>query len=264
MGSCRHELPLFFAILLGSGVAAPIHGWTPGTERSIAREGARLAPPDLHRQIVRRNGAFERGVGARDGWAPGERLDDALVRETTRAVKMIQTPEHFDDVVYQLGVVCRLVAVAHDPLIASDADREEGRFAADYPRYAESADGRFPLVFYGFRRGFDDPKDVARLVVEAVEHGRSLYPSIGREYRRISFGRGAERFDDRSTAFGVTSLAWTYAATDVGEVLRYIWLQAGGADPRQRLPTRGAGARLLRIPRSAPRTTPRNSPRASR
>lgn len=248
MNAPRHALLLFFTILLGTSAVAPAGAWTPATEASIAREGARMAPPDLHRQIVRRRRAFERGLAARSGWAPGERLDDALVREVARAVRMIRTPEPFDDVVQQLGVVCRLLAVAHDPLVASDADRAEGRYAADYAGYAESADGRFPLVFYGFRRGFDDPRDIARLVSEAVEHGRTLYPSIGREYRRIGFARGVDRFDDRSTAFGVTSLAWNYAATDVGEVLRYIWLQAGGADPRARLPARGS--KLLRIPRS--------------
>lgn len=248
MNRCRHAFTAFFALLLSAFAASPAAAWTPATELSIAREGARLAPPDLHRQIARRMRFFEQGVRARTGWNPGERLDDALVRETGRAVALIQAPAPFDDVVFQLGVVCRLVAVAHDPLLASDRDREEARYAADYARYAESADSRFPLVFYGFRRSFDAPDDLARLVVEALDHGRTLYPSIGREYRRIGFGRGVDRFDDRSTAFGVTSLAWSYGATDVGEILRYVWLRAGGADPRPRLPVRGG--RLLRIPRS--------------
>lgn len=244
----RHALAglcLVASLTLGPEVA---RAWTPATEVSIAKEGARFAPADLHRQIARRQRAFTRGVESRGGWAPGERLDVAVVREVARAVRMLRTPEPFDQVVEQLGVVCRLVAVAHDPLVASDADREESRYAADYARYAESASARFPLVFYGFRRDFDEPRDVARLVAEAVERGRSLYPAVGREYRRIRFGRGTALFDDRSTAFGVTSLAWSHAASDVGEVLRYIWLQAGGADDRRRLPARGG--RLLRIPRA--------------
>lgn len=237
-------------LILGALEIAPekAWAWTPATELSIAREGSRFAPSDLHRQIARRQRALTRGIESRGGWAPGERLDDAVVREVARAVRMLRTPEPFDEVVAQLGVVCRLVAIAHDPLVASDADREESRYAADYARYAESAAGRFPLVFYGFRRDFDDPKDVAKLVAEAVARGRSLYPSLGREYRRIQFGRGTALFDDRSTAFGVSSLAWSHAASDVGEVLRYIWLQAGGADDRRHLPSRGG--RLLRIPRS--------------
>ena len=55
-------------------------------------------------------------------------------------------------------------------------------------------------------------------------------------------------FDDRSTAFGVGSLAFSHAVTDVTLVLRYIWLAAGGIDDRANLPA--GGTRLTLLPRS--------------
>ena len=57
-------------------------------------------------------------------------------------------------------------------------------------------------------------------------------------------------FDDRSSAFGVASVAWSHAVTDVALVLRYIWLRAGGADERTGLSS--VGGRLQLIPRSRP------------
>ena len=71
---------------------------------------------------------------------------------------------------------------------------------------------------------------------------------IGREYRRIGFSSGIGRFDDRSTAFGVASIAFSHAVTDVTLALRYIWLTAGGIDDRANLPA--GGTRLTVLPRA--------------
>ncbi len=161
--------------------------------------------------------------------------------------------------VHQLGVVAHFVADAHNPLNSADSDPEEARYYADYLRYAESAEPRFPLVFYGFRAGFDDPRALDRLVADALARGRLLYPLVGREYRRIGFAGGVASFDDRSTAFGVTSIEFSRAASDIAQVLRYIWLRAGGADPRTALPVRGEDL-LVRIPR----TTVKRSPASDR
>ena len=82
-----------------------------------------------------------------------------------------------------------------------------------------------------------------------LRRGRQLYPMIGREYRRIDFASGLGRFDDRSTAFGVGSLAFSHAVPDVTLVLRYIWLAAGGMDDRTNLPA--GGTQLTVLPRTA-------------
>jgi hypothetical protein len=71
---------------------------------------------------------------------------------------------------------------------------------------------------------------------------------IGREYRRIDFASGQGRFDDRSTAFGVASVAFSHAVTDVTLALRYIWLASGGIDDRANLPA--GGTRLMLLPRA--------------
>lgn len=250
------------ASFIGIALApAPLRAWTPGFETALASEASRLAPPDLARQIERREEELRRGVvaaasageagrlaGRRAGSDPTSALADALVAESERAVVMIRELSPFDDVVHQLGVVAHLVAQAHNPLEAGDADPREGEYFADYARYAASAEPRFPLVFYGLRPRFDEPADLRALVAEALAGGRDLYPALAREYARIGYASGVGRFDDRSTAFGVTSIAFSRAASDIAQVLRYIWLRAGGTDQRTALPRRG-GRQLVRIPR---------------
>jgi len=82
----------------------------------------------------------------------------------------------------------------------------------------------------------------------AVIGDRERYAEVGREYRRIDFASGVAAFDDHSTAFGVASLAFSHAVTDVASVLRYIWLRAGGGDSRSGLAA--TGSRVVLLPRA--------------
>lgn len=248
-------LAAFLAAVLPARASA---AFTPRTQQRIAAEAARLAPPDLARQIERRREQFLAGVAepfhdersARHTAAPGGVLDRIVVEEAHRAVAAIRDHRPFDEVVRQLGVVAHFVADANYPLNTAASDPREADFFADYARYVDSAEPRLPLVFYGLAPALDRRPDVAPLMSLTLARGRRLYPLVGREYRRIGFVSGVGRFDDRSTAFGVASLSFSHAVTDVARVLRWIWLQSGGADPRTALPERGG--HLLRIPRLPP------------
>jgi hypothetical protein len=245
-------------LLLVSGVFAPVRAWTPATQISISAEAARLVPPDLARQLARRNRLFREGVLApfqetgpsqhfkhSDGTGT---LDRALSVEVAAAIQAIEEHRPFDDVVGRLGRVAHFVADTDDPL-AADADADTPRYLADYLRYAETAMPRFPLVFYGLEPS-NRSVGVTPLVSNALARGRQLVPLITDAYRAIGFASGIGTFDDRSTAFGAASVSFSHAVTDVVQVLRYIWIQAGGNDERNGLPA--AGTRLLLLPRTAP------------
>jgi len=246
------------AVLLGIGLASPAVAWTPSTQTVIAREAARLAPPDLARQIEKHRAAFEEGVNApftdtdssrhmKNADGSGQ-LDKVLAAEVAAAIAAIRGHKPFEEVVRRLGAVSHYAADANNPLAASGDDAEERRYFVDYLRYAETAEPRFPLVFYGLLPGLDGSRDLSPLIDSALRRGRELYPLIGGEYRRIDFASGLGRFDDRSTAFGVASVAFSHAVTDVALALRYIWLAAGGVDDRANLPA--GGSRLMLLPRS--------------
>jgi hypothetical protein len=238
--------------------AGPAAAWTPATQKVIAREAARLSPPDLSRQIEKHRRAFDEGVQAPfadtdagrhrkhpDG--SGE-LDRVILDEAAAAVAAIRDHKPFEEIVRRLGVVSHYVADANNPLAASADDPEQRRYFVDYLRYAETAEPRFPLIFYGLMPRLDAGKDLSPLVDAALKRGRELAPAIAGEYRRIDFASGIGRFDDRSTAFGVASVSFSHAVTDVTLALRYIWLAAGGIDDRANLPA--GGTRLVVLPRA--------------
>jgi hypothetical protein len=242
---------LYIRVALGlvylAGATSPAAAWAPATQVTIAREAARLSPPDLARQIDRHRRAFEEGVANAAGSGP---LDRAAVDAVAAAVAAIRGHQPFEEIVRRLGTAAHWVAEANDPLASSGADPEAGRYAADYSRYVETAEPRFPLVFYGVQPELEAKRDLSPLIAAALRRGRELSPMIGLEYRRIGFASGIGQFDDRSSAFGAAALAFSHAVTDVTLALRYIWITAGGIDGRANLPARGT--QLTVLPRSAP------------
>ena len=256
----RLYIRLALGLVCVPGAALPAAAWTPVTQVTIAREAARLSPPDLARQIEKHRRAYEEGVKAPFSDAdPGRhmknpdgsgQLDRAAMEAVEAAIAAIRGHQPFEEIVRRLGVVSHFMADADDPLAASAADADEGRYFADYLRYVETAEPRFPLVFYGVQPGLESQRDLSPLIAAALRRGREIYPMIGREYRRIGFVSGLGLFDDRSTAFGAASLAFSHAVTDVTLALRYIWITAGGVDDRAHLPA--GGTRLTVLPRAAP------------
>lgn len=245
-----------FAALLGALAASPAPAWTPESQRVIAASAARLAPPDLHRQIARNRDSYLLGAvdPLRDGHPENHvknpdgsgRLDEMITLAVDNAVRSIQAHRPFNEIVYRLGVAAHYVADASNPLAVADGDPSEDRYANDFLHYLESTEPRLRTVFYGFPTTFNGDRDLPRLVDDALRRGRDLYPLVGREYRRVGFRSGVGAFSDRSTAFGVASLAYSHAQSDVAEMLRLVWLAAGGMDARPRLPVRGR--QILQLP----------------
>lgn len=257
--SAAKSLP-WATLFLGLLAAAPAEGWSPATQAVIAEEAAALAPRDLARQIAKHKKQLEAGVVApfsdRDAGAHMEDEDGtgSLARtisaEVEATIAAIRDHRTFAEVVQRLGMVSHYVADANNPLNTSAADGQEGRYFRDYLRYVDSALPRFPLTFFGLEPGLERAADVSPLIRRTLSRSRTYYPMIGLEYRRVGYAAGEGVFDDRSTAFGVSSLAFSHAVTDVAQVFRYIWLKAGGADPRRGLPL--AGRHLVVLPRTAP------------
>ena len=251
-------------ILLGAALQTPCFAWTPTSQLEIAAEAARLAPPDLARQLLRHEDRFRRGVvdafHERDALRHMRNtdgtgiLDRVIVDEADHAVDMIRRHLPFADIAYQLGRVSHFVADADNPLNASQADPIEGTYFADYLFYMQAVEVRFARVFYGADQTLARSPGRASLQVfvnHVLTRSRLLYPLIGAEYRRIGTVNGQGLFDDRSTAFAVAALSFSHALTDSAAVLRDIWLRSGGGDPRGRSAIEAE--RLLVLP---PRTVP--------
>ncbi len=235
---CNHHSRAFaLLLLLGLLIAAPGSAWTTDTKIAMADHALRVAPPDLVRQIERHHKRYHAGIEAAGKSDPGGNasgpapLAEPIIKaEVDRAVQSIIEHQPFSDIVFRLGVVAYWVAAANDPLSPTAVDTTRPPYWQDYSRYLQQASQRFAVLYYGHDRQFDSPEELEALLQRTRLRCQGLAPQVAQEYRRIGSLEGSRLFDDRSTAFGVGSVAFSHGVSDIAGVLRYIWLAAGGAD----------------------------------
>ena len=106
--------------------------------------------------------------------------------------------------------------------MATDQDLEPEH--ADFEHYFERRMERFPTVFYGLDPHFGLPQYLDR----SLHRTANFAPLMSEEYFRGGTRHTSVEFDDRSTAFGVASICYSHAITDIVNVDYYIWREAGG------------------------------------
>ena len=225
--------------------SSPAVAWSPETTVAIAEQALVLAPPHLGRQLERHKSRYREGVltpfkqsgGTKQGLAlPPEVLRQAIDREAQNAIKAIEGHVPFDEVILRMGVVASYMAATNYPLLSEMTAESRPAYLLDYPAFVESAFPRFSVVFYGAGRLVESKADLESVIDAAFSRSRRIRPLISLEYDRIGVPNGLELFDDRSTAFGISSMAYSNAVSDVVAVLRYIWLAGGGIDSNDLLP----------------------------
>ena len=236
----RALLALFLTTL-----ALPAAAWTRAADQRIATKAAQLAPPDLRELLTQFDGDYKAGLAeARvDEGTEGHRyhvssrsgrLRDRLDRETATTIAMIRKGDPMREVVARLGVLAHLVADANNPFhIAHDAELASSQ--KDYEQYFERRLGKFPTVFYGLSPNFRPLPYFDRTFARSAR----FFPLLREEYFRHGQRRSSTEFDDRSTAFGIASVSYSRAVSDLVNLYYYIWREAGG-DVRSTTVMRGS------------------------
>ena len=220
-------------MVLMIGWASPSAAWTPSTRVAMAEAALLIAPPDFERQISKHKRRFREGITtAAQADVAGRSIDEVIQSQTDATIRAIINHQPFSDIVFQAGVVSYFVASANNPVMTAGAGQPTQDHRFDYFRYLQSASGRFPVLYYGEGRDIENPEALSTLIGTSVKRSRKMAPMIASEYKRIGTIDGVNLFDDRSTAFGVGSLAYSHAVSDMAGVLRYIWIAAGGIDTR--------------------------------
>ncbi len=239
-------------LLLTLITASPVHAWTRVVDQKIAQKAAALAPGDLRMLIEEFDADYKAGIArgldeegrdthryfilSRQG-----KLREQITAETNATVAMIRKGLPMRQVVERLGYLSHFVADANNPFHVANDDAMLNAVQDDFERYQERRLGKFPTVFYGLDNQFRLETYLNNTLVRAS----SFYPILRVEYFRDDSLRSSSDFDDRSTAFGVASLSYSHAVTDVVNLYFHIWSEAGG-DVRSAPLLRGGN--LLRNP----------------
>ena len=211
------------------------HAWTRVSDQRIATKGAALAPPDLRMLLQKFDTNYKAGIDRAEAEEGSEshhyfvlsksgKLRERIERETRATIAAIRKGDPMSMVVERLGVLAHLIADANNPFHTSDADARLGPAHNDFEQYFERRMSKFPTVFYGLEENFQ----LAPYLDETMARSSKFYPLMSEEYFRGGTLHTSADFDDRSTAFGVASVCYSHAVTDLVNLYYYIWREAGG------------------------------------
>ena len=225
----KRVLPAILILLFSSSV----YGWTSAGDQRIALKAAQLAPPDLRVLIDRFEPEYKQGLARaqsdegseshRHGSHSG-RLSERIERETEGAVAMIRTGQPMGMVVERLGFLAHFVADLNNPFHISSSDPRLEASHLDYEQYFERRLSKFPTVFYGLEPALQ----LRPYLDRTIRRTERFYPLMAEEYFRHGSRRSSREFDDRSTAFGIASICYSRAVSDLVNLYYYIWRHAGG------------------------------------
>jgi hypothetical protein len=222
-------------VLFAAFLPLSAFAWTRASDEKIAKKSVALAPPDLRLVIEKFEGDYKRGleraqaeeatdthhffVLSREG-----KLRERIERETRTAIDMIRTGDPMSHVAERLGMLAHLVADANNPFHVANDDPKLAASHNDFEQYFERRLSKFPTVFYGLERNFR----LTQYLDKTFARSAKFYPLVREEYFRTGERRTSASFDDRSTAFGVASVCYSRAVTDLVNLYYFIWKEAGG------------------------------------
>lgn len=198
-------------------------------------KSAQLAPPDLRLLLDRFQSEYKQGLerAQADEGSEGHhyfvlsrsgKLRERIERQTATTIAMIRKREPMPVVVERLGELAHLVADANNPFHIANDDPRLDASHNDFEQYFERRMPKFATVFYGLDPGFRLGDYLDRTFTRTGK----FYPLMSEEYFRFGERRTSAEFDDRSTAFGVASVCYSHAVTDLVNLYYYIWREAGG------------------------------------
>lgn len=224
--------------------------WTRASDERIAKKAAALAPPDLSMLIEKFDGDYKTGLARAQSDEGSDlhhyfvlsrqgRLREGIERETRLSIQMIRKGDPMSDVVQRLGILAHLVADANNPFHVANDDPRLAESHNDFETFFERRLSKFPTVFYGLEPNFQLSNYVDRILARSSK----FYPLVREEYFRGGTRRTSADFDDRSTAFGVASVSYSRAVSDLVNLYYFIWKEAGG-DVRSAALMRGGNLTL--------------------
>ncbi len=208
--------------------------WSPYVREKMVGDALKVAPPVLARIILRHPDALREGLAraAASEGSPEHRQDGddaasgaaaSLAAVARRAVAALDGHRPMADVVFHLGVMAHLAADLNDPFLATPAGISSA-YAPDFALYAERNARRFPVVFYGYDLHAPEPGD--RVAAEEQRRARGYFAHLERAYAEAE-GSSAS-FDVRSIPFGVASICYSRAVTDIARSWLHVWRLARG------------------------------------
>ncbi len=256
--------PIVFAGLLVVVLCPSVSlSWTDATRTRMVRDALKVTPPALSAILEHHRLELDRGMLApsrREGeevhfqHADGRKgLAAAGVEQKIEAVRRIlERHGSLRRFVYEMGALAHFVADVNFPLNASDDDPREPLYRDAYSRFIETSLAKIPFVFDRDVPIELEENDLREFIMSRARQAVRGYALIGPAFNDDGSPSSASALDERSLPFGIASLSYSRATTDIARIWRYVWGSVDGdleGTPFMDPPTDGDDAPAARVDR---------------
>jgi hypothetical protein len=227
------------ALLLLPALPGEALAWTEATRRRMLDDALKVSPPALRAILEHHRKDLERGMldpsrhedeevhyQLADG--RGGLAAEAVVRKQEEIRTILAERRSFRHFAYAMGSRAHLVADVEYPLNASDADPREPLYREAYRAYIEKSLPRIPFVFDRQKPAALERGDPRAFVAACAARAAKNYSLIGSAFKDDGTPRSPQTLDERSVPFGVASLSYSHAASDIAWVWLYVWKSVNG------------------------------------
>jgi len=262
--------------------AAGAQSWTDATRSRMIQDAIKIAPPALNEILVRYGKDLNRGmiepsrhedeeVHFQHADGRGGLAAAGVANKVDEIRALLQKRTSFRRVTYEMGVLAHLVSDVEFPLNASDTDAREPLYRGAYCKYVERMLDRIPFVVDREEPAALQKNDIRGFVMEISRRALKNYALIGPAFKDDGSPVSPSALDERSVPFGITSLSYSHATSDISWIWRHLWASingdmrgtpfVGGPPPEKvQVPPRPPKAK--RASKKAP-ATPSPAPRAT-
>jgi hypothetical protein len=235
---CPRSAALALAILVLCPTA-PAFSWTDATRTRMIQDALKASPPTLRDVLEAHGNRLMRGMldpSQREGEEVHFQHADGrsglgakgAAHKVEEVRSLLLKKRSLKRFTYEMGTLAHLIVDASFPLNVSDADPREPLYREAYRKYIETKLDRIPFVFNRGRSKELTEEKVDRFIMSSVKRAESNYALIGRAFDDDGKPRARNALDERSVPFGIASLAYSEAVSNVVLIWRQVWTSVNG------------------------------------
>ncbi len=252
--------------------AAAAQSWTDATRSRMIQDAPKITPPALSEILLRYAKDLNRGMlepSRHEGEEVHFQLADGrgglaasgVTKKVGEIRGLLDRHASFRRVTYEMGVLAHLVSDVEFPLNASDSDAREPLYRGAYCRYVERVLDRIPFVVDRDEPAALQKNDIPGFVMDIARRAVRNYALIGPAFKDDGTPATPSALDERSVPFGIASLSYSHATSDIAWIWRHLWGSVNG-DMRGTPFIGGPPPEKVQVPPRPPKG--RHAPRAAR